>query len=60
MGRKPKHTPEQLKVIQEGVNTLYHLSDCGVSRIAAHYGISIARVNELLLPKQEFIKETTQ
>jgi hypothetical protein len=56
MGRKPKHTPEQLKVIQEGVNTLYHLSSCGVSKIAAHFGISIQKVNQLLLPKDKFLK----
>ena len=55
-GRKPKHPPEFYEKIRDGVNHLYHDTDCNISMISRHYEITAAKVNELLMSKEEWNK----
>jgi hypothetical protein len=53
-GRPPKHTPEQLIQIREGVNHLYWGTSCSIAQICRHYGISNITVNKLLVSKEKY------
>ena len=55
--KRKRRTKQEIENLRDGVNTLYHLSSCGVSMIARHYGLSCQQVNRLLLPREEYLKD---